>query len=631
VKPENDENFPWLRVSNIALIAAVFATICALLRFDSYHNDTFDLAFYHRLLWGLARGDNYQPLTDSHVLGLHASWILWPLSALARVIPAVPLMLVVQAASLSAAAIPLARIAARHLRTPWAADVTALLYLLYPTVFTAASYEFHPSALAMFPLVYALDTWESSHKRTAAIALVLAATCREDVALVTALVAFVWAQQAQRSERRLPLTLAFGMLAYFVVYEFVIAPRYMPTHGSLALHFSQLGSTPFAIVVACLLHPIAALKSVATAGKWLYVPRLLAPLAFLPLLSPRWLVPALAPIAINFLSAWPTAIQPRSHYSLLIVPFLLIAAIHGAARVVDAKHALATPAQRPSGRRMLVLTASTLLCASLVAQYRNGATPLSRHWNTQQFTNDSRATSLREIERRVRPSVLVVAPDELLAHIADRPVFQRLDHWTRSTDDLVLGLRHRGRFALTQEAWRCAEERLVRNILGGARYGAVYANNDYILLRRGVSPRAYAAQRYLQFEPDSWNVSRHTEIDASLALASWRLEPLGPASTKLTLWLVNKRRWPQDLGLEFGWGHLVPHEDRLDPVNIAAFVPFDGLFNPAHVRVGEVARTSVVLAQNSESLQRQTLYLGARRIDGSRLHADSRHWVPLNP
>lgn len=628
---DNSENFPWLRVSNIALVAALVAIVCAFLRFATFHNETFDLAFYHRLLWGIGHWDYYQPLTNSHAFGLHASWVLWPMAWIARIVPAVPLMLVLQAVSLCAAAIPLARMAARHLRTPWAGDVTAILYLLYPTIFTAASYEFHPSAVAMFPLVYALDAWDRGQSRAAVTALIIACLCREDVALVAALTAGLWTLHAPKAKRLIPGVLSVCALLYFAIYQFVIAPKYLPNHGSLSLHFSSLGSTPSAIVKSIFLHPLATLKLIATPGKCLYLPRLLAPLAFLPLLAPRWLIPALAPLAINLLSAWPTAIQPRSHYSLLIVPFVLVAAIHGAARVIDANHALGKPLDRPTGRKMLALTLAVLSLSMGIAQYRNGATPLSRHWNSQQFRPDSRSQALQAIEQQIRPGVFVVAPDELLAHVANRPLFQRLDRWTRTTDDLVLRLAHRQRFAMRQEAWRCAEEVLVRNVLSDDRYGLVQVSGDYALLRRGVSPRYYATQRYVQFQPEPNAHAQHIEIDASVAIAGWRVQPQSAQSSRVTLWLVSKQQWPQDLGLELGWGPLRPNGDRQDPSEIAAFTPFDGLFNPVHVRVGEVSRTSVTLPVSESALRQTTLYFGARRIDGSRLHQDSAHWVALNP
>jgi len=628
-----EDAFPWVRVSNAALVVAVASAAMALARFRTFHNDTFDLAFYARIVWGISRGDLYHPLTNSHVLGLHASWVLAPLAMLGRWVPVVPMLLVVQAAALAATGIPLARMAARRLRTPFAADVTVAAFLLYPTVLTAATYEFHPSSLALFPLAYALDAWDEGRLRAGAIALFLAALCREDVALVTALCGVVLALDRDRSRRAWGLGVAAASALYFALYLFVIAPRFLPQRGSLALHFGALGASPAAIAKSVLLHPIATLMAVSTPAKWLYAPRLLAPVAFLSVLSPRWLLPVLAPVAINFLSAWPTATQVRSHYALFAVPFVFAAAIHGAARVVDAKHALGAPSDRPTGRKMLALCAVMVLGAALVAQRRAGATPISRLFRSADFQRDARARDLDTIVRAVRPTAIVVAPDRALAHVATRPLFQRYDAWTGAADDVVVSVEHRLRFDGAQTLWRSTEEVRVRNELARGVYGLVRAERTHLLLRRGVSPRAFAEGRYVAFSSDpAWTVARHVDVDRSLAIASWRVDAHTQSSSSVTLWLVARARWPRDLGLELGWGPLAraPGAERDDPARIHSFLPFEGLFNPVHVRPGEVTRMTVVVAADRATLERDGLYFGSRRLDGSRLHADAPHWVRID-
>lgn len=625
-----DEAFPWVRVGNAVGIVAIGAALLGLARYRTFHNETFDLGFYARILWGMGRHDLYHPLTNSHVYGLHASWVLFPLALLGRVIPLVPLMLVVQAAALAAAAIPLARMAARRLRTPLAADFTAIAFLLYPTILTAATYEFHPSSLALLPLALALDAWDREEWRTGAIALFFAAMCREDAALVVSLCGLSLAIDHARAPRRIGLAIAAAAMGYFALYQFGVAPRYLPRRGSLSLHFGALGSSPAQIVRNVLLHPIATIKLVSSAAKWLYVPRLLAPVAFLSVLAPRWLLPALAPVAINFLSQWPTATQVRSHYALLAVPFVFASAIHGAARLVDARHALGAPIDRPTGRKMLALCAAIVLGASLFAQRRSGATPIAKMFRAQSFRSDARAEDLERIARDVRPGVFVVAPDYAIAHFAERPLFQRFDAWTRAADDVIVPIGHRLAHSGTQTLWRTHEEIPVRNLLAQSQYGLVRAEPSHLLMRRGVSPRAFAEGRYIAFSSDSFDQPRHVDVDRSLAVASWRIEPRDARTSTVTLWLVSRERWPHDMGLELGWGPMHRNGERDDPERIYSFLPFDGLFNPAHVRVGEVSRTSVTLSANRDELLRNGLYFGVRRVDGSRLNQDSAHWVRLD-
>lgn len=620
-----------MRISNLALVVAIASAGMALARFHTFHNETFDLAFYTRVLWGMSHRAWFHPLTDSSIFGLHASWVLAPLAVIGRWVPVVPLLLVTQAAALAAAAIPLARMAARKLRTPAAADVAASVYLLYPTVLTAATYEFHPSSLALLPLAYALDAWDRGDLRAGAIAIAIASACREDAALVAALCGLTLALDRDRARRRWGLAVATLAALYFALYFFAIAPRYMPQRGSLSLHFGAIGATPSAIARRLITEPIATLSAVSSPAKWLYAPRLLAPVAFLSVLAPRWLLPALAPIAINFLSAWPTATQVRSHYALLAVPFVIASAIHGAARLVDARHALAAPSERPTGRRMLALCAVMVLGAAMIAQRRAGATPLSRLFRWSDYQRDARARDLEVLVRAVRPTSVVVAPDHALAHFAERSSFQRFDAWTRDADDLIVPISHRLRYDGTQTLWRTREELPVRNVLARDRYGLVRATSTHLLFRRGVSPRSYAEGRYVAFSSDEgWTHARHVDVDRSVSVASWRVEDRGPRSASVTLWLVALQRWPIDTGFELGWGPLERNGTRDDPSRIYAFLPFDGLFSPVHVRRGEVARSTVIVATSAEELLRHGLYFGVRRLDGSRMHEDARHWVRLD-
>ncbi|MDP3273754.1 MAG: DUF2079 domain-containing protein [Deltaproteobacteria bacterium] len=629
--PEQDHacNRAVVRVSWLALAVACLWATLALLRYHTFHNETFDLAFYGRMTWGLGHGDPRHPLTDSHFLGLHASWVLLPLGLLSRWLPTIPLLLVVQAAALAGAAIPLANFAARRVRHAHAADFALLAFVLYPPIFTAATYEFHPSTLALFPLFLAVDLHDRGRHRASLVALGLAALCREDVALVAACAAGLFAWQRSARPRREAALFALAMLVYFLGYFLLIAPRLIPQRGSLSLHFGSIGSTPGGLVRAVLLHPLSTLGAVLTPAKCLYIPRLLAPLAFMSLLSPRWLIPALAPLAINLLSAWPTAVQTRSHYALLIAPFVLLSAIEGVARLVDADHALGPPAVRPTGRRMLALAAAVLLVALGITQRRAGATPLSRWWNTSHFRQDFRSQNLARIVQQVRPEVMVVAPDEVLAHLSERNDFQRAAQWTRRADDLILSVEHRARIGESQDLWRSDEEIVLRNVLTRARYGLVHAESTHMLFRYGVSPRAYATGRYIAFEPEPWAEARHVDIDASLAVASFRLQAQDSTHTRVTLWLVALQRWPTDMALELGWGPMHPSGDRLDPEHIHSFLLFDGRLSPVHIRVREVSRTETTLAVAIGALAQSSLVIGTRRLDGSRMHRESPHWVPL--
>lgn len=617
---DTDERFSWAPVSNIALVAAALFATMAFRRFHSYHNETFDLAFYARLVWGLGFGDYHNPLVGAHLLGLHASWVLIPLGWLGRVLPIVPMMLALQAVCVAGAGVPLARIAARRIGHPSAQYLTLFVWLLHPVVVNLASYEFHPSALALLPLTVALDYLDRRMPRQAVIAMLFAVACREDVALVCALIGAVMA--AAPKTRALGLKVFAGGLGYFALYLFVVAPHYLPRAGSLQLHYGHLGNSPAEVALSLLRHPLATLKSFVTPARALYLPRMLLPVAFLPLLKPRWLLPAMAPVAINLLSQFPTAVQVHSHYSAFVVPFVVLSAIHGAARVmvIGAIHA----------ERYGLVAALAVTAGTVHMQHRAGSLPgLGRHHLQAAYTRDARANSLDAVAALLAPEQIVAGPDYLLPHIAERRELHRYQPPMRNrVDVLVLSAEHRNLHTGTQEIWRNTEEEQLRQALLQPNYGVYRVVGDYLLLRRNWEHRTYARGRYVDFEPDSALHAAHTEVGASLIIAGWGMTPIAHG-TRVTVLVVPRETWPIDLGFELGWGPMREADQHPQPEQTYAFLPFDGVFLPNEVRVGEVARTSVEVPATPNELRAHGVYFGARRIDGSRLNRDSLHWTPL--
>lgn len=614
-----EERFPWVWVSNAALaMAALFATL-AITRWRTYHNETFDLAFYTRIVWGAGHWDLYNPLAGTSLWGLHFSLVLLPLALLGRFVAIVPMLLIVQAACVAAASIPLARIAWRRVGHPWAPFAALAVWFLYPTVGSIASYEFHPSSLALLPLCLALDFFDQRRLRAGFYALLGAALCREDVALVCGLVGLVVALRPEH--RRAGLGMFALFTAWFALWLFAIAPRHLPPRGSLQLHYGHLGSSPTDILKNLFLHPIATLRSLATPVRVLYVPRLLVPVAFTALLRPRWLLPILVPVGINLLSQFPTATQIHSHYSTLAVPFVVVAAAHGVAQLMaqGALHA----------ERYGLVAMCAVLAGSVHMQRRAGYLPgIGRRFEAADHRPDHRRASLDELVSWLPPDASVIAPDFLLAHLAERRGVFRDGPTPRTVDLRVLSAEHRARFPGSQTLWRSEEEQRLRGAMFWRRYGVYAVFGDYIVMRSRWPVRQYARGRYVEFEPDDRTHAAHVDLGEDLAVAGWGMVPLRDGA-RVVLLLKVKRAWPFDLGMELGWGPMRPHLDREDPQRTWAFVPFDGLFMPPFARVGEVVRTEVVVPARVEALAAHGLWFGARRVDGSRLEASSPHWVRL--
>src|SRR5207253_3938338 len=119
-------------------------------------------------------------------LAAHVDPILALFSPLWWIWPSADLLLAVQAIAVALGALPVYRLAHKHLGSERAALGFALAYLLLPAVQALTLNEFHPVALACPLLLYAFWFLDSDRLVPFAALAVLAAATKEEIALVVA-------------------------------------------------------------------------------------------------------------------------------------------------------------------------------------------------------------------------------------------------------------------------------------------------------------------------------------------------------------------------------------------------------------------------------------------------------------
>ncbi len=423
---------------------AIFYGVLSWQRFATFHAQI-DMSYYLRLIWGIGHGHPDLPLVKApHFLGLHLEPIVFPLAALSALgIPLAPLLLGLQAVAVAALAWPAYRLARRHLLSnqAWQAGLYALAALLYPTVTVATLHDFHPVTLALAPLLGVIDALDQGRRVRAVFLGALCLSFREDIALQLAVVALAESLRLPGAARRLGLFLCLGLVAYFSIYVLLIQPRYLPPAGSYGLHFGALSQalgepggrseSGRALLFLAGRHPFLLLRYLLTQDRLAYPLVLLWPVAFLPLLRPRYLLGALPVIAINLLSDFPRVRTIEAHYATALVPFLLGPAILGGTRATQILSSFSLSSLRPlsslrsprflSSLRFLPLFA--ILLFSVLSQVRHGASPIS--WRSPRFAwSDFRdapdAAALRAAIAAVPPEASVAAAPGPLAHLCQR-------------------------------------------------------------------------------------------------------------------------------------------------------------------------------------------------------------------
>lgn len=489
-----------LAAAAVTAAAALTFYLVSCLRYASYHTLSFDLALYVRHLWGIRRGDLVSPLVDHHLLSLHAEPILWPLAWLTAVLPTVETLLLLQAVALAAPGLILYR---AYLRAADPADAgrkpVALCLcaasVLAPLPGHLADFDFHPITLAVpLLLLGCLKLWpppgapgpagpreqrsdalsgqaqRQGHRDRllAASYLLLALACREDVALVVAVVLGLCALQAaavpgplrgRAAAAAWPSLGALAAVAYFVLYWLVVRPHFGVEKSSLAMHFPDLGDTPQTIALAVRRRPWLLLSHLDQ-HHLVFLAQLLLPLALLPLLAPRLLLPALPPLSLLLIDRLPEAASLRlSHYPTLLLPFLLLATLQGLLRL--------------RGRRW---AGPLLLGAAALGHLLWGASPLSLTCHRDELRDGPHTAHAAALAAACPADLPVSMPIEITPHVAERADLRVAPTVGQRTEVVVLSTR------IISILGRSIVSQLERSF---ARVGA---QGPYLLMRRRAAP-----------------------------------------------------------------------------------------------------------------------------------------------
>jgi uncharacterized membrane protein len=400
--------------SAIAAYAVGFSAL-SILRHRAFATGRFDLGNMVQAVWSTAHGNPLQitGLRGDQIsrLGAHFDPILAAFTPLWLAWPSPDVLLVAQAIAVAIGALPVFWLARKHLGSDRAGLGFALAYLVYPPTQWLTLNEFHAVALACPLLLFAIWYLDEGRLLPFAACAVLAATTKEEIALVVAGLG-IWYALAHGKRRTGAAVAAAGVAAGLVAIEVVIPHFNQAGTSSFFTRYSEVGSTPGGIVHTALTDP-AKIVTTAVTGRGLgYLARLVLPLGLLVVLAPLALIAVLPELAVNLLSAATTQTSIRFHYTAGLIPVLLAAAVFGAARLRRA---------RPAAP---VATGVLVLC--LASSYLLGPLPVWRYFPGGQ-QHQAQAAKVTEHDRiaarglELIPSDSVVsATNSLGAHLSAR-------------------------------------------------------------------------------------------------------------------------------------------------------------------------------------------------------------------
>ncbi|MBI4215479.1 MAG: DUF2079 domain-containing protein [Parcubacteria group bacterium] len=308
----------------LLIIMGVYAGIFSVLAVRNhqlYQTFGWDLGFFDQLLWQASRGNlNFvSTVGNVNILGDHFQPIIYLMAPLYWIWDDVKVILIAQTLLVTAAAIPIYKLAKFKLKNEILAISVSFAYLLFGgTQFTITN-EFHQSAF--IPLLLSLGLWwmETAQTGRGLAALFSLLLVREEMGL---LVAALGVMYFRRKDCPL-LMVSGGIIGFFLLIRIVI-PAISSQGQYIHYGYGSFGDKPEEVLISAIKSPGDIASSlISPPVKVTQVFQSLASFGGLPLLSPVSLIPVFEQYAVRFLDdrnihRW----LNNNHYSAPLGPLL---------------------------------------------------------------------------------------------------------------------------------------------------------------------------------------------------------------------------------------------------------------------------------------------------------------------
>jgi hypothetical protein len=261
VKPgARKRRIPAVVLTVIALTWGVCAAVAASAKLDNLSSSwSYDLAFFHNLLWSTIHGSWFAQTSSPHeasgLFELHHTYpILVALVPLYAAVPKVTTLLWVQTLATASAAFPVARLARAGGASPWAAVGIATAFLLQTPLLMTALCDFRPIVLGIPLLLWTVAMVFEDRPLAALLLGAATLTVREEmIYLVIALsVGLPFVRRAGSSRRLMGGVLCGLAVAYWLAVRaaggeltYYFDPQDASPTGSIALQAPEIGELRF--------------------------------------------------------------------------------------------------------------------------------------------------------------------------------------------------------------------------------------------------------------------------------------------------------------------------------------------------------------------------------------------------
>jgi len=325
----------WL-VAAVPLFAAGIAFVwtlhAELQRMYGMTSPAWDFAYDQQVIYNISIGQGfYSSFARANFLGIHFELIFVFLAAVEKLWPNPTVLLLFSSAGLAATA-PAGYLLFRSLlpegraESPWLAMALAAPIPFWAAIQEAARDFFHPENMALALAMLAAWAGIRGHRVAMWVLCVLVLMCKEDQIYTIGVIALLMRAQGAPAVRKEWRFLIYLGAAWFLVCVVGLQTYFRNGGYSDFVYYKWLFLHPTVeMVLAALLRPEALLT----------VAGVIAGMAALPLLAPRWLALVIPPYALSVLSGHTTQFILSLHYTLLLLFPLVIAGAMGARRLLS--------------------------------------------------------------------------------------------------------------------------------------------------------------------------------------------------------------------------------------------------------------------------------------------------------
>lgn len=409
-------------------VSILILFLCSSLRHALFQSTGWDLGIFDQAIYLISQGQPpISSLIKVHILGDHAAWVFYPLALLYKIYPNVHWLFLVQSTALALGALPIWHLACLASLREGQAIALAAVYLLYPVIFNANLFDFHPEVMAVPALLAAVLAARLGRVGWFSLAILLILGCKAVLSLTVVAVGF-WLLFFEKKRLCGAISLVAGIASFVIATQWII-PTFSGEEAAAVSRYSYLGDSVLEIGKNLLFQPGRIFQVVLSFDNLKYLILVFVPvIGGLSLQHLTPLIPAVPALAVNLLADYQPQKDIVAQYSLPIVPFLMLAVI---ASLGDDRGWLRS-------QRAMVLW--SLVFFLVFARWSYFFTKYLPTIDTWQATHEAIAL--------VQTQAGVYTTNEIVPHLSHRPLIERTV--TTEPQDLnqfqyvLLNLRHPG-------------------------------------------------------------------------------------------------------------------------------------------------------------------------------------------